>query len=401
MGKLIPVSKEICTDDTDFKKGNFGLWYNKYIPVSDSGGDAFCRPCDKRGLITGEKDGPVQYYIKEYNNMKQNAGVLINKKHQNQIAYLRSVSGGCAVLELGALLSSRLITGLGQIHPNETSIVLDHTTGIPYIPASTLKGIVRLGCIVEIIKDPLYKGNEYYGKDKDGKVFLREEKTPVRKLFGYEDDDDNEDSLATSGGVIFLDAYPEDLPSLVGDIINPHYGEYYKEKKAPADNQAPVPVKFLAVEKGVKFIFRIVVKEECREHIELLKKGFEQALVTEGIGAKTATGYGRFKDVKWGDPGAVTEKTTFVAASPVKEAPVEIKEGDIVKGRVLEVLADKSGVKVMLPNNQKAIIGKKQLSNEYKNNMKTYFKEGKALTVKILEIGSGNARLEFQGFDEE
>ena len=294
MGKLIPVSKEICTDDTDFKKGNFGLWYNKYIPVSDSGGSDFCRPCDKRGLITGEKDkpesGPVQYYIKEYNNMKQNAGVLINKKHQNQIAYLRSVPGGCAVLELGALLSSRLITGLGQIHPNETSIVLDHTTGIPYIPASTLKGIVRLGCTVEIIKDPLYKGNEYYGKDKDGKVFLREEKTPVRKLFGYEDDDDNEDSLATSGGVIFLDAYPEDLPSLVGDIINPHYGEYYKEKKAPADNQAPVPVKFLAVEKGVKFIFRIIVKEECREHIELLKKGFEQALVTEGIGAKTATG---------------------------------------------------------------------------------------------------------------
>ena len=55
----------------------------------------------------------------------------------------------------------------------------------------------------------------------------------------------------------------------------------------------------------------------------------------------------------------------------------------------------------MLPNNQKAIIGKKQLSNEYKNNMKTYFKEGKAVTVKILEIGSGNARLEFQGFDEE
>ncbi|MFN4220568.1 MAG: type III-B CRISPR module RAMP protein Cmr6, partial [bacterium] len=39
---------------------------------------------------------------------------------------------------------SRLIVGLGSGHVLETSIILHHLYGIPYIPASALKGVFRM-----------------------------------------------------------------------------------------------------------------------------------------------------------------------------------------------------------------------------------------------------------------
>ncbi|MCM8809920.1 MAG: type III-B CRISPR module RAMP protein Cmr6, partial [Candidatus Omnitrophica bacterium] len=39
---------------------------------------------------------------------------------------------------------SRLIVGLGSSHALETSLTLHHIYGIPYIPASALKGVCRM-----------------------------------------------------------------------------------------------------------------------------------------------------------------------------------------------------------------------------------------------------------------
>jgi len=391
----MPVTGNKDARDHDFLKGNFGLWYNKYIPLCDEGSKDAFKPCGRNG----DKEGAVAYYCDMYGRLKQNAGTLIEKKQRDQSAYLKSMERRFAVLQFSAVLSSRLITGLGQSHPCETSIVLDHTTGVPYIPASTLKGIVRLGCTIEVINDDNYSSGEFYGEDKNGR-FLREEKTPVRELFGYQDDSDD-GKLTTSGGVVFLDAYPAEPPSITADIINPHYSKYYQEKIPPADNQDPVPVKFIAVEKGAVFVFRMLIENDSANHIELLKNGIERALYVEGIGAKTAAGYGRFSSIKWGEPQAGAGKSLSKGSAVLQEPTVEIKEGDSVKAAVLGVLADKSGIQVKLPNNQNASIGKKQLPGELKNDMKACFKEGAVVKVKVLKISSGSVQLEFQGFDGE
>lgn len=63
------------------------------------------------------------------------------------------------------------------------------------------------------------------------------------------------------GQLIFLDAYPKDKIELKVDIINPHYPKYYNNDKntpLPVETEEPVPVTFLVVPKGIRFIFRCV-----------------------------------------------------------------------------------------------------------------------------------------------
>jgi hypothetical protein len=113
------------------------------------------------------------------------------------------------------------------------------------------------------------------------------------------------------GEVVFLDAYPKDVPQLHIDIMNPHYGPYYSDGVPPADHHNPTPIKFLTVAPGTTFIFRAVTKKE-NGLPQKVKKALLSALTEEGVGAKTAVGYGRF---------AVDEKTQSVATEkgPMKE----------------------------------------------------------------------------------
>ncbi|HRV29817.1 MAG TPA: type III-B CRISPR module RAMP protein Cmr6, partial [Spirochaetia bacterium] len=102
---------------------------------------------------------------------------------------------------------------------------------------------------------------------------------------------------SNEGSVVFLDAYPQNIPNLHIDIMNPHYGEYYQDAKPPADYLEPTPIKFLTVAPNTIFIFRVIINKHKKnyENIkQIIKTILEQALTKEGIGAKTALGYGIF-----------------------------------------------------------------------------------------------------------
>lgn len=254
---------------------NFGLWYNKFIPV-----DSSCKACDD----DGEKKNAVEFYANRY---KEHIGSVffesvektLFKKHIDQAAFCNSFSGLYDNIVFKAQLRTPLITGIGESHPNEISMVFDRNTGIPYIPASGIKGIVRfchtLGLLPEI---------------KDDIEFFDDEApwTMVPDLFGTQ---------AQKGSVVFLDAYPEKVPDLHVDIMNPHYDEYYREGKAPGDYLDPVVLKFLAVAKGTVFVFRALVEKKKSDLGRRVCEAFKNAFETEGIGAKTAVGYGRFFNV--------------------------------------------------------------------------------------------------------
>jgi len=133
------------------------------------------------------------------------------------------------------------------------------------------------------------------------------------------------------GLLLFLDAYPEIQDGSIKelfklDIMNPHYSEYYGEKRdIPGDWENPVPVFFLTVKEEVSFRFVVlfdksrweVIKEKgipakegkrrqlANEEIEGVEeymkseKFYEdiigQALEFYGVGSKTRLGYGLFE----------------------------------------------------------------------------------------------------------
>jgi CRISPR-associated protein Cmr6 len=100
----------------------------------------------------------------------------------------------------------------------------------------------------------------------------------------------------TAGAIDFLDAWwvPDEKSPFIPEIINCHHQNYYtKGKQPPADWDAPVPVKILAL--GGKFLFAV---RGLAGWNDLAMKILVQALCDWGIGAKTRTGYGRFQRAK-------------------------------------------------------------------------------------------------------
>ncbi|QWK13502.1 MAG: type III-B CRISPR module RAMP protein Cmr6 [Aquificota bacterium] len=258
--------------------------------------------------------------LKSYSYPKEISEVI--KSHVDSIAK----SSSChVVFDKTLQTASPLVCGLGATHIFETSITLHHIWGVPYIPGSSLKGVCRqvvfwkLVEVGKLSKDNLKDSQEkFYGDlNTDDKEILK-----YQLLFGTQ---------GFKGLLLFLDAYPEIPEGSMGklfrlDIMNPHYSEYYGEKRdIPGDWENPVPVFFLTVKEGVSFRF-VVLFDECRWEVIKKKgipdkegkrrqladeeiKGVEeymesekfyediigQALEFYGVGSKTRLGYGLFE----------------------------------------------------------------------------------------------------------
>jgi len=189
----------------------------------------------------------------------------------------------------------RLVVGLGNESVYETSMTLHHIYGIPYIPGSAIKGVIRSYIITE-----------KFGEVENGSLDLKNaEKRALHDqgfcdIFGCPEESFYKESR--QGNVIFFDAFPLSELTIKPDIMNPHYSPYYSEGKPPADYHNPVPIFFLTVE-NTEFEFTIGIKGKDKITIRkgkfggkhLLEVGFKwmkKALNEHGIGAKTAVGYG-------------------------------------------------------------------------------------------------------------
>lgn len=151
---------------------------------------------------------------------------------------------------------------------------LHRTYGFPYIPASGIKGLtrayaVKLGVAAELID----------------------------RVFGKADREDGGGEFSSCAGeVVFFDALPAGPCGLVLDIVNNHHSKYYSEGKPPEDWEDPIPVHFLALQRGAKFGFSLALRHGCAERAILDQAGewLRGALWFLGAGAKTNAGYGRF-----------------------------------------------------------------------------------------------------------
>lgn len=169
--------------------------------------------------------------------------------------------------------SGKLICGMGGTSPygNIQLLRLHHVFGIPYIPASVIKGSLRNYIILEE-----FRGDE-----------LKAEKTAeFRELFGT-----NADGMQTEGKLVFFDVFPNRF--MMGlEVQTPHFKEYY-EGKNPMDDEQPVPLFFTCLQNAEFQIYISCMEEGILEKYEkTLDKVMKGVFEDYGIGAKTSLGYG-------------------------------------------------------------------------------------------------------------
>lgn len=196
--------------------------------------------------------------------------------------------------------TERLVLGAASVLEN--SLRLHHIWGFPFIPGSSVKGVVR-----SYIMQSLFMENA--DDDKAEKRALQD--AGFRQMFGVSDmiDGKQRDRI---GSVAFYDAIPVRAPKLCVDIMNPHYQPYFSEGKPPADYHSPVPIFFLTIDRSNVFQFclgatdqkplpessKLCTREGPQTPLVLARHWLTEALRNIGIGGKTSVGYGLMKKVK-------------------------------------------------------------------------------------------------------
>ncbi|OQX98150.1 MAG: type III-B CRISPR module RAMP protein Cmr6, partial [Bacteroidetes bacterium 4572_117] len=171
----------------------------------------------------------------------------------------------------------RMVVGKGISSVFESGMSIHHTYGIPYIPASAVKGILRSWIISEYFSN---NGNDLEKAECRAlrnfdfcKIFGTQEKTtfikdkkviceaisPLKNI--------KNETTEHIGNIVFFDAFPTKVPTVSVDIMNPHYPKYYNHDagsddfQPPADWQSPVPIFFLTV-KDTSFQFLFGIRKE-------------------------------------------------------------------------------------------------------------------------------------------
>ncbi len=182
--------------------------------------------------------------------------------------------------------TSRFVTGLGREHPLENGFAWHQTLGVPYLPGSSLKGMLRTW---------YRETHGDLGTDRRGNPKWEEAPETVT-LFGHR---------SGVGHVILLDMIPVAPLRLAVDIMTPHYGPYYQDGAAPGDWHSPVPISFLTVEAGANWQVAILPGPKQRavtdEQLNDLQSALFEAFEWLGAGAKTAVGHGRFEQDSEGE----------------------------------------------------------------------------------------------------
>lgn len=240
----------------------------------------------------------------------------------------------------------RLVLGIGGESVYETSLTLHHLYGIPYIPASGIKGVLRSWVISQVFaqadqvpelekKHPLVNAEArailtstlfctIFGcPEKVKPVKFDGSGNPVKKNKEYEEGQEQKSALGfeSQGGIIFFDGLPTVPPVVKTDVMNVHYPDWYKELgyKAPTDTQRTNPIYFLTIsnENSLAFQTHIAarsnnskIKDIGKDYglfikdttltgdaslLDLVAVWLSRALSEHGLGAKTAIGYGQFK----------------------------------------------------------------------------------------------------------
>ena len=216
-------------------------------------------------------------FVRDYNRQLDNRRELLDLVHARR----RAVPATAHVEDRTVETSARLAIGLGADHPLENGLTFDRVVGVPYLPATALKGLCRAASQI-LDENGADERFRYLGARDSWS-------TPAGELH-------------QRGAVCFLDAYPREPPCLEVDVLTPHYKRYYDEiapdrrSDGPVDWDSPNPVVFLTVASGTDFLVRLQCDAgttgEAQRALEWTWEHLLGGLEFMGLGAKTAVGYG-------------------------------------------------------------------------------------------------------------
>jgi len=176
-----------------------------------------------------------------------------------------------------------LIIGAGYTHPALTEgdfqlgFYFDHTTGMPVIPGSTVKGILK----------------SIFPKKGESNEIKREKLNYINGLLKQNTNllnDNNWEKLFEKGNIFFdafISAIPHNSKIFAEDYITPHK-DIFKN---------PIPIRVLKIASDVTFTFQFKLKDSCFDNNRMVSSKekiclFKQILLDFGIGAKRNVGYG-------------------------------------------------------------------------------------------------------------
>ena len=267
---MIPYRRDALNHVSVQSDTHAGLWLDKYL--KDDGEDA------KKILVkevTGIQTSEAyrQYFKRWEETLVEICGAENCREAETQ---------------------GRLAVNLGAEGVLETSIALQHTYGVPYIPGSALKGLAGHYVLQYLKADPLWA--------KKADAFIT--------MFG---------DPANAGYVTFHDALYVPGSETKGhalwpDVITVHHPDYYQTGKTPpADWDSPTPIPFITAT-GSFLIALSGAPEWVKTAFEILGLALER----EGVGAKTSSGYGR---MKFADSKSTTEMIAEKKSRAHQEIP--------------------------------------------------------------------------------
>jgi CRISPR-associated protein Cmr6 len=270
-----PLYTMTC-DVSALPDGHAGLWYDKFCDAWVVKNRCWSMTAEPRG------PNPKLAWIQTVAHPVGQRDLLVEATRRQVL--LASAYGG----RFGAFATEgRFVTGTGRSHPVENGFAWHPTLGTPYLPGSSIKGMIRrwaedAGESPARITAAFGAGHPDAADDEPG---LREDDVTGRG----------------AGRIVVLDAIPVTPPRLEADVLTPHHAPW-TPADPPADWRSPVPVPFLVTARDSHFLFAIVrasagAAGETDAHANLVEdvwRWLTAALTEQGAGAKTAVGYGRF-----------------------------------------------------------------------------------------------------------
>ncbi len=257
----------------------FGLYFQLWN-LTD-----WLREADSKDDKDKGKQGAIRRIIPFGNDAWRMASSLLDRQKA-----LADVLGD-SVWRLPAQSVAPFMTGLGNEHPLENGFAFLNPYGIPYLPGSGVKGVLRQAAENLVCGD--------YGDTQGWSQQI------IDALFGRETASGDNETNRNRGALMFWDVIPEPASGqLAVDIMTPHYGDYYQGNTTPHDSGQPNPILFLTVPPGSRFEFFVqcdpamLPKSLGNSWQTLLESAFRHAFDWLGFGAKTAVGYGAMRTVE-------------------------------------------------------------------------------------------------------
>lgn len=310
----MPVAAVPAYLGKDFKQASPGMRFSMYLQVwgvDHETGERTWGTEDARREVRGPtkqarqvKSNNKASALQEALHLNRNDSDCLSALADRQQAIFDASCQPNNGMTLDARATAPFTTGLGIAHPLENGFSFLSPYGLPYLPGSGIKGVLRQA--VRELASGDWRDAEGWPQPTDFPWPGGGENTPTLTLldvlFGRESNAGDGDHFR--GVLTVWDAIPRlKNHHLKVDIMTPHHQGYFQKGEPPHENDSPLPIQFLTLAPGTGFTFYV----QCDTHRlarvspaltednnwqTLLEAAFQHAFEWLGFGGKTAVGYG-------------------------------------------------------------------------------------------------------------